>query len=99
MKVVRIVLVAIAVLACTCVTYAQEFPVRPVRLVVPVAAGGLRDVVARAMAPEFQRSTGQSLVVDNRTGGGGIIAGEIVASATPDGYTLFMASGAEISVA
>ena len=99
MTFLRNALAALAVLACTCAAYAQEFPARPVRLVVPVAAGGLRDVVARAMAPEFQRSTGQSLVVDNRTGGGGIIAGEIVAAATPDGYTLFMASGAEVSVA
>ena len=79
--------------------FAQSFPTRPVRLVVPVAAGGLRDVIARAMSPEFQRSTGHALVVDNRTGGGGLIAGEIVAHAAADGYTLFMASGAEISIA
>ncbi len=97
MRLARIALAALVVFAS--VASAQEFPTRPVRLVVPVAAGGLRDVIARAMAPEFQRSTGQSLVVDNRTGGGGIIAGEIVAAAAPDGYTLFMASGAEVSVA
>ncbi|HYC47391.1 MAG TPA: tripartite tricarboxylate transporter substrate binding protein [Burkholderiales bacterium] len=89
---------AIALLG-SAVACAQGFPSRPVRLVVPVAAGGLRDVIARAMGPEFHRSAGQTLVVDNRTGGGGLIAGEIVANATPDGYTLFMASGAEISIA
>jgi tripartite-type tricarboxylate transporter receptor subunit TctC len=68
-------------------------------MVVPVAAGGLRDVIARAMAVEFQKSTGEALVVDNRSGGGGLIAGEIVSKAAPDGHTLFMASGAEISIA
>ena len=81
------------------VVHAQDFPTRPVRMVVPVAAGGLRDVIARAMTADFQRSTGEALVVDNRSGGGGLIAGEIVAKAGADGYTLFMASGAEISIA
>jgi tripartite-type tricarboxylate transporter receptor subunit TctC len=79
--------------------HAQDFPHRPVRIVVPVAAGGLRDVIARAMAVDFQKSTGEALVVDNRSGGGGLIAGEIVARAAPDGYTLFMSSGAEVSIA
>ena len=78
---------------------AQDYPLRPVRVVVPVAPGGLRDVIARAFAVEFQKSMGQAMVVDNRAGGGGLIAGEIVAKSAPDGYTLFMASGAEISIA
>jgi tripartite-type tricarboxylate transporter receptor subunit TctC len=88
-----------AIASCVTPAGAQDYPARPVRVVVPVAAGGLRDVIARAMAVDFQKSTGEALVVDNRTGGGGLIAGEIVAKAAPDGYTLFMASGAEISIA
>jgi tripartite-type tricarboxylate transporter receptor subunit TctC len=76
-----------------------DFPARPVRLIVPVAAGGARDVIGRDLGREFQKLTGQALVVDNRTGAGGLIGGELAAKAAPDGYTLFMASGAEISIA
>jgi tripartite-type tricarboxylate transporter receptor subunit TctC len=96
-RIVALVLVALSAFVTT--AYAQDFPQRPVRMIVPVAAGGLRDVIARAMAVDFQKATGEALVVDNRSGGGGLIAGEIVARAAPDGYTLFMASGAEISIA
>lgn len=93
-----VVLAGMAALHVACAA-AQVFPARPVRMVVPIAPGGLRDVIARAMVADFQKSTGETLVVDNRTGAGGLIAGDIVAKAAPDGYTLLMGSGAEISIA
>lgn len=79
-------------LACVVAAHGAEqgFPSRPVRLIVPVAAGGARDVIGRDLGREFQKMTGQALVVDNRTGAGGLIGGEIAATAAPDGYTLFM---------
>ena len=70
--------------------HAQPYPNRPVRLVVPVAVGGPTDLAARAIAKALQRSLGQSIVVENRTGAGGGIGAEFVAKSAPDGYTWLM---------
>ncbi len=66
------------------------WPNRPVRIVVPFAAGGTTDILARAMAPELQRAFGQPFVVDNRPGAGGNVGADAVAKSAPDGYTLLM---------
>lgn len=71
---------------------AQNFPARPLRLVVPYAAGGSTDVLARMIGQKLTENLGQAVVVDNRTGAGTLIATEIVAHAAPDGYTLLMAT-------
>jgi tripartite-type tricarboxylate transporter receptor subunit TctC len=78
---------------------AQTFPERPVRLIIPYAAGGALDVIGRPVAEQFQRITGQSLVLENRTGANGTIAADHVAKARPDGYTLFMATSGPVTVA
>jgi tripartite-type tricarboxylate transporter receptor subunit TctC len=78
---------------------AQSFPDRPVRLVIPYAAGGALDVIGRPVAEQFQRITGQPLVLENRAGANGTIAADHVAKARPDGYTLFMATSGPITVA
>lgn len=75
------------------------FPNRPVRMLIPYPAGGGLDLPGRAVAQKFADSTGQQMVIDNRGGAGGLIAGEIVAKSTPDGYTLFLASNGQISIA
>jgi len=79
---------------CTGQATAQDYPARPVRLVVPFAAGGPADVYARAIATRLQESMGQSFVVDNRPGAGSVIGTDTVAKSAPDGYTLLLMSNA-----
>ncbi|WP_156414197.1 tripartite tricarboxylate transporter substrate binding protein [Bordetella sp. N] len=75
------------------------YPDRPVRLVIPYAAGGSLDVVGRVLAERFQAQTGQSLIVDNRGGAAGQIAADYVARAPADGYTLLLGTAAQTSIA
>ncbi len=70
--------------------HADTYPNRPVRLIVPFAAGGLNDVVARLVAPYLERSLGQPFMVDNRPAASGIVGTDATAKAPPDGYTLLM---------
>jgi tripartite-type tricarboxylate transporter receptor subunit TctC len=73
-------------------TSAQQWPDKPIKLLVPFAAGGNIDVTGRLTAARLSQALGQQMVVENRVGGGGIIAMETVQRATPDGYTLLWAS-------
>ncbi|MEO6896601.1 MAG: tripartite tricarboxylate transporter substrate binding protein [Caldimonas sp.] len=71
---------------------AQEYPSRPVKIVVPFAAGGPADIYARVLAQKLQESLGQAFVVDDRPGGGSLIGTDLVAKSAPDGYTLLLMS-------
>jgi len=75
---------------------AQTYPVKPVRIVVPLAPGGGGDIVSRAIAAKLTEQLGHSVVVDNRPGGATIIGTELVAKAAPDGYTLVMATSSHV---
>jgi tripartite-type tricarboxylate transporter receptor subunit TctC len=84
---------ALAAIAASSIApaFAQSgWPTKPVRIVVPFAAGGTTDILARAIAPELSKAFGQQFIVDNRAGAGGNVGAEIVAHAPPDGYTLLM---------
>ncbi len=76
---------------------AQPFPSKPVKIVVPFAAGGATDVVARLLAQKLLDAWGQSVVVENRAGAGGNIGADAVAKSPADGYTLLMASGSIVT--
>ena len=71
---------------------AQGYPDRPIRYIVPFAAGGGQDIVARQIAPRLGERLGQPVVVDNRPGGGATLGPQLAAASTPDGYTILMAS-------
>jgi tripartite-type tricarboxylate transporter receptor subunit TctC len=79
---------------------ADTFPNKPIRIVIPFAAGGFADIIMRLLAERLGDRLGQRVFIDNRIGGGGIVAAQAVTSSPPDGYTLFvLATGTAISVA
>jgi tripartite-type tricarboxylate transporter receptor subunit TctC len=82
---------AVAALAVTATAKAQDYPSKPVRIVVGFPPGGLVDVVTRQLTAKMSDSLGQPIIIDNRGGAGGSIATQAVASAPADGYTFFMA--------
>jgi tripartite-type tricarboxylate transporter receptor subunit TctC len=92
-------LLALAAAASAPPLAAQNYPVKPVRMVVPVAAGGPVDTVARLLAFRLSEQLGQQVYVENRPGAGGSVGGDIVARSAPDGYTLLMASNGTIAIA
>src|SRR4051812_26209540 len=69
---------------------AAAYPDRPLRLVVPFPPGGGNDILARAVGQRLAEPLGQQVIIDNRGGAGGLIGGQIAATAAPDGYTLFL---------
>jgi tripartite-type tricarboxylate transporter receptor subunit TctC len=85
-----LITLALALSATAAAQSPQPYPNKPIRLIVPVPAGGLQDSLARALAHELGRTWGQSIVVDNRPGATGIIAADAVAKSPADGYVLFM---------
>src|SRR5258706_12486319 len=88
-----LVLVAAAFVAlCTSAAEAQDYPSRPVRVVVPFSPGGAVDGPMRVIAQELSKRLGAQVIVDNRPGAGATIGTEVVAKAVPDGYTLLLAS-------
>jgi tripartite-type tricarboxylate transporter receptor subunit TctC len=77
----------------------DTFPSRPIRFVVPFAAGGPSDIVARIMAPRMAATLGQPVVVDNRAGAGGVTGVDVIAKARPDGYTFGIGSAGALAIA
>jgi tripartite-type tricarboxylate transporter receptor subunit TctC len=76
---------------------AQEYPAKPIRIVVPFGAGGPTDVMTRALAQKMSEAFHQSMIVDNRPGAGGNIGADIVAKAPPDGYTLLVGTNGPLA--
>ena len=81
---------ALACILASAPADAQNYPSKPVRIIVPFSAGSGSDVFARTLGPKFTEAWGQQIVVENREGAGGVIGAQLVAKAPPDGYTLFI---------
>src|SRR5687767_3992718 len=73
-----------------CGAFAQSYPTKPVRIIVPISPGGNVDIIARTLAQRLTQSMGQQFIVDNRPGASSIIGSEVVAKAPADGYTLLL---------
>ena len=87
-------------LACAAVlpATAQDYPSKPIHIIVGYAAGGGNDIIVRVMAPELSRGLGQPIIVENKPGAQGIIANEFVAKAAPDGYTILMGPSGPMTI-
>jgi tripartite-type tricarboxylate transporter receptor subunit TctC len=91
MKIFAVILTALAaVLGVPPPSIAQEYPSRPIKIIVPTPPGGLADLLARVVAQKVQENTGATLVVENRSGASGQVAAQFVAKSPPDGYTIFI---------
>jgi tripartite-type tricarboxylate transporter receptor subunit TctC len=86
----KALLACLAMLVPQLVQAADAYPVRPVRIVVPTGPGGITDILARAIGQRLTAALGQQVVIENRAGANGVVGTQVVASATPDGYTLLM---------
>ena len=89
---------AIVTAAGAAVAHAQNYPARPVRMIVPFTPGGSTDIYARTLSPKLADAIGQQVVVDNRAGAGGALGAELAAKAPPDGYTLWIGQTANLAI-
>src|SRR5262249_53308483 len=94
----RCLLALIALAIGVAPALAQDYPARPIRIIVPTAPGGMADILARVYAQKLGEKTKQPVLVENRTGAGGVIAAEHVAKSPPDGYTLYLGLHATNSI-
>ncbi len=88
----KLAIAAVGALALSTAAVAQQYPTKPVTVVVPFTPGGSSDITARTISAKMQESLGQSFIIDNKPGANGSLGAKYVANAAPDGYTLFVGS-------
>jgi tripartite-type tricarboxylate transporter receptor subunit TctC len=98
MHFVILMLIAVIGLAVPVAAGAEDFPSRPIKLIVPFPPGGPNDIIARVVAQKMSDLLGQTVVIDNRGGAGGVVGTDAVAKAAPDGYTIGVASAGAIAI-
>jgi len=92
LRAITTVVATLAIACCSATAFAQSFPTKPIRLLVPLAAGSTADIVSRYAGQELAKALGQPVVVENKPGAGGTIAMTELARSAPDGYTIAFAS-------
>ena len=95
----RVLLSAAALAACACAHAQNNYPARPIRMILPFGAGGTVDIMARPVAAKLHELFGKPVIIDNRGSAGGVLAAELTANAAPDGYTMFMATSSALFIA
>ncbi|ARP99168.1 Bug family tripartite tricarboxylate transporter substrate binding protein [Pseudorhodoplanes sinuspersici] len=90
--------IAAIFIALTSLAHAQDFPTKPIKLIVPFPPGGPNDIIARVVAAKMQELIGQPIVIDNRGGAGGVIGTDAVAKAEPDGHTIAITSAGALAI-
>src|ERR1700754_2816137 len=92
--------ILLAAILSSALAFAQGYPTKPIRIVVPFAPGGVADITTRALAPEMAKGLGQQVIVENKPGAGGVLASQYFARAEPDGHSiLLITNGNATSVA
>jgi len=91
-------IIGILFLIASPITNAQNWPTKPIKLIIPFAAGGTTDILGRLLAQQLTKDLGQNVVVENKPGAGGNIAAEFLAQSAADGYTIMLASGSMLTV-
>jgi len=95
LQIIRLTLISLAI---SHTAFAQNFPVKPIKIIVPFGPGGIADLTARIVAQKMSSNLGQGVIVENKPSAGGIVAADMVAKSEPDGYTLLlMSNGTAIS--
>jgi tripartite-type tricarboxylate transporter receptor subunit TctC len=94
----RLLLTGLSILLCPALAAAQDYPNKPIRLIVPFPPGGPNDVIARSLSQRMQDILKQPIVIDNRAGEGGVVGTDVVARAAPDGYTIAITSSGALAI-
>jgi len=97
-QVIRLILVALGIVLAPAFAAAQNYPNKPIKLIVPFPAGGPNDVIARTVGQRLSEILKQPIVIDNRGGQGGVIGTDVVARADPDGYTIAITSSGALAI-
>ena len=96
---VKVRLIALALACCSTYALANDYPSKPIKMIVPAAPGGGADFLARAIGTKLTEITGQNVIIDNKAGASGTIAADMVARAPGDGYTVLMGQSTSIVIA
>ena len=95
-RIVGLLFLASAIAIAASPVSAQDYPNKPIHVLTTSSAGGISDIFMRVLGEELHKSLGQPIIIENRPGAGGLIAGDYVARAAPDGHTLFVGSNASL---
>jgi len=98
MRALKLLLIGMSMLAAPSLAAAQDFPNKPIRLIVPFPAGGPNDIIARTVGQKMSEILKQTVVIDNRGGQGGVLGTDYVAKAAPDGYTIAVTSAGALAI-